>query len=126
MTKDLLRSSAKAMMMKVVLCYLAMDDTVGGDKYLNKYSIDDPAFGQSREGSMLSTLVEARKNNDQDSFMNATSEYNRITPFQKIENYLVKAISEKFDAPSGNVIDPAGLGNDDDIQFDEDGGIDLT
>ena len=119
LSKDILRSSAKTMMMKAILCFLAMDDSVGAQKSFDKYQMKDPAFGGSREGELLQTMIECRQENDSETFNSSIKEYNRITPFQKVETHLVKAISEKFDAG----LDDQNLG--DDLQLDEDGEVDL-
>lgn len=58
----LIRSSAKSLFFKAVLCHLAYDDMVGGKRAIQTYAIEDPSFDGSREQKFLSDLVDAINN----------------------------------------------------------------
>lgn len=53
MKTPLIKSSAKDLFFKVILCYLALDDIVGAKRALQTYNIEDPSFDGSREEEFL-------------------------------------------------------------------------
>ena len=57
----MLKSSAKAIMIKAVLCMLAFDDIVGAKKWYAWYSGEDPSLGSSWEGDFLSGVLQAKE-----------------------------------------------------------------
>lgn len=66
--KDMLRSSAKALMLKCVLCLLAFDDIVGAKKRFAWFSGEDPSLGPSREGEFLSGVLLAKEDSNKELF----------------------------------------------------------
>lgn len=111
MKKDILKSSAKGLILKVWLSYMANDDLIGAKNRYESFSLEDPGFSNSREGDLLTDLFTAKETNDVDSFQKTLHNYNRITPLKKEETQILVAIKDTFGGLG------AGLnlaGNDDD------------
>lgn len=120
--KDILRMSAKGLMIKTVLSSIAFDDVVGAEKKLDTFKFDDPSLEGSREGEVLANIIEAVKSNDKKSFDAVLKEYNRVTPFQRVEKSILAAIVDTFNTVSGGV-ESGELELPDDNE--EDGELDL-
>lgn len=110
MKKDILKSSAKSLVMKEWLCYMANDDLVGAKNRYQNFSFEDVAFANSREGDLLSNLFTAKEMNDVDTFQKTLAEHNRITPLKKEETQILVHVKDTF----GGLGDGLNLaGNDD-------------
>jgi len=57
LTVPLLKSSAKDMFFKNVLCYIAKKDEVTADVNLKKYLLEDPTFDDTRDSKLLKALI---------------------------------------------------------------------
>ena len=101
--KDILKMSAKSLMIKAVLASMAYEDVVGAEKKYDKFCFDDPSFQGSREGDVLMTCIQAVKDNDKQTFDNAIKEYNRVTPFGRVEKAMLAAIVDTFTSLKGGV-----------------------
>jgi len=55
--KDMLKSSAKQIMLKEILCFIAFDDVVGGKKKFNYFCSEDPSLGPGWEGEFLEGVL---------------------------------------------------------------------
>jgi len=49
LTQPLIKTNAKDLFVKVVLCHMAHEDLVGAKKAITTYQIEDPNFDDSRE-----------------------------------------------------------------------------
>ena len=58
LTVPLLKSSAKDVFFKCVVCYLAKKDEVSADIQLNKFLSEDPTMCDTRESKFLKTAIE--------------------------------------------------------------------
>ena len=92
--KDILRSSAKPLMMKEILCHLANSDIQTAEQQFTRYQGEDPQFGLSREGELLHGLLDGRKNGDREQFDKALFAYTKVTPFGKVENVILAAVAD--------------------------------
>lgn len=92
----MLKSSAKGLVLKVCLCYLANDDLVGAKNRHQTFSQEDAAFSNSREGELLSSLFTAKDLKDVDLFQKTLHDYNKITPLKKEETQLLVQIKDSF------------------------------
>lgn len=90
--KDILKSSAKPIMIKVCLCFLAFDDLVGAKKKYNFYCGEDPQFLGSREGELVDGLMRAKEESSREMFDKTLKGHTRITPFGKVENAILAHI----------------------------------
>ena len=99
--KDILKGSAKALVMKVWLWFLAHDDLTGAKSRYNNFSLEDPGFGSSREGDLLSSIFTTKETNDADMFLKTIHGYTRITPFDKVVNQIVVHIKDTFSGFDG-------------------------
>ena len=77
-----------------LLCHLAYDDVVGAKKQMAMYCIEDPSFDGSREQQLVDALIKAIEEQNRDEFVMAVSEFNQITPFNKVKNSILVKIKE--------------------------------
>ena len=59
-----MKSSAKDYFFKIVLCYLANEDMPGADRALEKYTLEDPSFDESRPQKFLISIMQAIKDEE--------------------------------------------------------------
>lgn len=94
--KDLLKGSAKNLIVKVWLCHIAHDDLVGAKNRYSNFSLEDPGFSSSREGELLSSLFNAKEANDVEMYEKSIHGYARITPFDKVNTQLLVHVKDTF------------------------------
>ena len=82
----MIKTNAKDLFFKAVLCYLADDDMIGAKRALQNYQIDDPNFDSSRENDLLMAMIEAAESKSEEDFIKIVSGYVKITPFDKVKN----------------------------------------
>mmetsp|Transcript_15071 Transcript_15071/g.16810 ORF Transcript_15071/g.16810 Transcript_15071/m.16810 type:complete len:99 (+) Transcript_15071:642-938(+) len=75
---------------------MANDDLVGAKNRYQTFTFEDPGFGNSREGDLLSELFTAREMNDVDMFQKTLHNYNRITPLKKEETQILVHVKDTF------------------------------
>lgn len=109
MKKDLLKASAKTLVLKVCLLFMANDDVVGAKNRYQNFSLEDPGFASSREGDLLTNLFTAKEMNDVEMFQKTLHGYARITPFDKVITQILVHVKDTF----GNVAGLNLAGNDD-------------
>lgn len=105
--KDLLKASAKNLVVKVWFCYLANDDLVGARNRYQNFTLEDPGFGGSREGDLLSNVFTAKEQNDLDMFQKTLHNYSRITAFDKVNTQILVHVKDSFNT-MGTGIDLTG------------------
>jgi len=96
--QSLAKGLAKDYFFKCGLCYLANQDMVGVRSALQNYFIEDPSFENDRKGKFLVKLADYCEAGDRDLFGRLVAEYQRITPFDKIQTKLVVRVKQ-FYAP---------------------------
>lgn len=101
MKKDLLKGSAKNLIVKVWLCYLANDDLIGARNRSQNFALEDPGFGNCREGDLLNSIYTAKEACDEDQFQKELHNYARITPFDKVVTQLLVHVKETFGVGGG-------------------------
>mmetsp|Transcript_6181 Transcript_6181/g.4374 ORF Transcript_6181/g.4374 Transcript_6181/m.4374 type:complete len:140 (+) Transcript_6181:333-752(+) len=57
LSQTLVKSSAKDYFFKIVLCFLANEDMPGAERSLEKYTIEDPSFDESRPQKFLISII---------------------------------------------------------------------
>lgn len=95
--KDILKSSAKPIIIKLCFCFLAFDDLIGAKKKFNFYLGEDPTLMSSWEGELVDGLLTAKEENDREKFDKTLKGYTRITPFGKVENAILSHVVDLFD-----------------------------
>ena len=126
--KDMLRSSAKGIMLKCLLCYLAHDDAVGAERKFTQFQSEDPGLRGAREGEFLAAVIDAKKDSLREVFDSAVTEYTRITPFHKVETAILATVADTMGSAIGATGGPAKtrtVENEEELKLDEDGGDDL-
>lgn len=86
LNSNLSKWSLKEYFMKATLCHLAQGDAIDAGLALEKYVEQDPTFESTREYQFLNGLVEAVKEQDEESFTNRLYEYDQ---FAKLDKFCV-------------------------------------
>lgn len=117
--KDILKSSAKPLMVKVCFCFLAFDDLIGAKKKYSYYCGEDPQFMPSREGELIDGLLIAKEESNKEMFDKNLRSFTRITPFGKVENAILAHIIDQFEGLASKEV----VGEE--LKLDDDGDLDL-
>lgn len=96
---NMARWSLKDYFTKIVLCYLAADDSVAATKYLAEAQSLDSSFGTTKEYQLLQGILEAVQDGDAQKLSDVVFEYDqfnkldkwRTTVLLKIKNSIVSA-----------------------------------
>lgn len=99
LNNNLSKWSLKDYFFKAILCYLAADDLVAGQKALEKFVDWDSLFTQTREYVLLRDLTQAIQDRDGQTFADKLYEYDQFskldkwktTVLLKIKNSIVEA-----------------------------------
>ena len=92
----MIKTNAKDLFFKAVLCHLAYDDKQGAKNALQDYQIDDPNFDSSRENELLMSLIRHIDERARDEFIKTVQGYNRLSPLDRIKGKLVERIMEVY------------------------------
>jgi len=92
----MIKTNAKDLFFKAVLCHLAYDDKQGAKNALQEYQIDDPNFDSSRENDLLTALIQAIDDRSRDQFIQHVQAYNKLTPLDRIKGKLVERVMDVF------------------------------
>ena len=60
---------------------MANEDVIGAKKAMQMYSLDDQKFENSMEQNLVSDMIEAINDKNEDGYTMALSEFNQIKPF---------------------------------------------
>jgi len=98
----LLKFHAKGYFLQALLCFLAMGDQVKAERKLQEFFTLDYDFPASREGKFISSIVEAVRNYDSQTFTDVCAEFDsvsRMDPWKvSILLEIKKSISEVAEA----------------------------
>jgi len=72
--------NAKSYFTNAVLCLLAMQDAVAAEEKFRSFVERDHNFRGTREEQLISRLIEAVQNRDQDAFSQACADFDQISP----------------------------------------------
>lgn len=92
------RWGLKDLFLKAILCVLAMQDPIEAQKRLDKYVADDAAFEQTREFKLLSSILAAIEQGDEEAFQNAVFEFDQIQKLDKLKMQLLLKVKESVTA----------------------------
>eukprot|EP01039_Chlorochromonas_danica_P004707 gene4707-5155_t len=96
---------AKNNFLMALLCYLALGDTVQVTNKLNEYKNLDHSFPGSRESGFVEKLVEATDAMDAESFSDACSDFDRISPLDPLKTSLLLRAKQHIADASGAEVD---------------------
>jgi len=94
--EPLLKWVAREYFLKVILCLLAQQDSVGAKKAILRYSSLSPQFQSSREKNFAQKLVDAFENNYSEQFNSVINYNNQISPHSPLMNSILVTILEKL------------------------------
>ena len=84
LTTPLLKSSAKDMFFKNVVCYVAKKDEVTAEVNLKKYLLEDPTFDDTRESKFLKEIIKCiTEPYDVEGFRKAVQNYKTMRELDK-------------------------------------------
>lgn len=95
--KDIMMSNAKQLALKIWLCHLANDDLIGAQNRYTDYCSSDRTFVNGREGVFVNNLWDIKENNDVDRFEKTWFNYNKVTPFDKIQTIALEHAKSHLD-----------------------------
>ncbi|EGG14205.1 soluble NSF attachment protein alpha isoform [Cavenderia fasciculata] len=76
---NLKQFGVKEYFLRAILCYLANDDLVGGERALQRYKDMQASFSSSRECRLLEDIIAACRKNNVEEFTDAIGEFNSVT-----------------------------------------------
>lgn len=68
----------------------------GAERSLEKYTLEDPSFDESRPQKFLISIIQSIKDSEQQKFANYVATYNSITPFDKVSTELIVRIKSHY------------------------------
>lgn len=93
----LLKYSAKEHFFRAALCHLAIDLT-NAQIAIKKYEEAFPRFNDSRECTLINTLIQKLEENDSDGFTDAVKDYNEISPLDAWYTNLLLRIKQGLES----------------------------
>ncbi|AET41032.1 alpha-soluble NSF attachment protein SEC17 Ecym_7184 [Eremothecium cymbalariae DBVPG len=88
--------SLKDHYLKLILCYLAAGDTVAAEKVLQEALQEDTTFQQSREHTLLSSLIDAVKEGNIESFSSQVFDYDKFNKLDKWKTTVLLQIKDSI------------------------------
>src|SRR5947207_15896655 len=98
LSNNLMKWSVKDYFLKAGICHLASGDLVATTRSLGTYRDMDPSFGGTRESMLLTDLVAAVQEGDQEIFADKLYQYDQLSKLDKWKTTLllrVKGAIEK-------------------------------
>ncbi|KAK4033077.1 soluble NSF attachment protein [Parachaetomium inaequale] len=93
----LMKYSVKDYWMKAGICILATKDLVSARRNLDRYKEKDPAFAGQRECQLLSDLVDAIDDGNQEVFTDKLFAYNQMSPLDKWKTEILLRIKNQIE-----------------------------
>jgi len=94
---NLMKYSVKEYYLKAGICTLATKDLVSARRNLDKYREKDPLFASQRECQLLSDLVDAVENNDQEQFTGKLFAYDQMSKLDKWKTEMLVRIKNQIE-----------------------------
>jgi alpha-soluble NSF attachment protein len=93
----LMKYSVKDYWMKAGICILATKDLVSARRNLDRYKEKDPTFASQREYQLLSDLVDAIDDGNQEVFTDKLFAYNQMSPLDKWKTEIFLRIKNQIE-----------------------------
>ncbi|RMX92481.1 hypothetical protein D0867_14573, partial [Hortaea werneckii] len=94
---NLMKWSVKEYLLKAGICHLCTGDSVATNRALESYRDLDPSFSQTREHQLLSDLVEAVDEGDQEKFADKLFQYDQMSKLDKWKTTLLLRVKENIE-----------------------------
>jgi len=94
---NLMKWSVKEYLLKAGICHLCTGDSVATNRALESYRELDPSFSQTREHQLLSDLVEAVDEGDQEKFADKLFQYDQMSKLDKWKTTLLLRVKENIE-----------------------------
>ncbi|KAI7274326.1 TPR-like protein [Hortaea werneckii] len=94
---NLMKWSVKEYLLKAGICHLCTGDSVATNRALESYRDLDPSFSQTREHQLLSDLVEAVDEGDQEKFADKLFQYDQMRKLDKWKTTLLLRVKENIE-----------------------------
>jgi len=95
---NLMKWSVKEYFLKAGICHLANGDSVATNRALESYRDTDPSFSQTREHQLLSDLVEAVDEGDQEKFADKLFQFDQMSKLDKWKTTLLLRVKETIES----------------------------
>lgn len=99
----LLKGSAKDLILKALLLYLAIEvfkdllqDNIGASRCLEKFKEEDPSLEGSRECNLVEGIMKALEEKNSEEFEQLLYNYHKITPLDKLKTKVLLKVKEQF------------------------------
>jgi alpha-soluble NSF attachment protein len=93
----LMKYSVKDYWMRAGICILATKDLVSARRNLDRYKEKDPTFASQREYQLLSDLVDAIDDGNQEVFTDKLFAYNQMSPLDKWKTEIFLRIKNQIE-----------------------------
>lgn len=94
---NLMRYSLKDYFLKAGLCYLAQKDLVGAKRAIEGYLDIDPTFKSTRECGLLSDIMEAISNGDDEEFSDKVFRFDQMSQLDKWKTTILLRVKETIE-----------------------------
>ncbi|RMY60447.1 hypothetical protein D0863_11605 [Hortaea werneckii] len=94
---NLMKWSVKEYLLKSGICHLCTGDSVATNRALESYRDLDSSFSQTREHQLLSDLVEAVDEGDQEKFADKLFQYDQMSKLDKWKTTLLLRVKENIE-----------------------------
>jgi len=100
---------AKEHFLKAGLLQLQSGDTITMQLAVDRYQQTDPRFADSREGALLSGLVEAFEAGDAEAFLDRLQEYNQVTKLDQWKTEVLLKVKELLQPSGADAVEDVDL-----------------
>lgn len=97
LSNNLLRHSAKDIYIKCLLLFLVMDDNVGYERKLEKYTDDDPSLINNMEFKMLKKMYVEYEAKNVEQFTEVAKDWHQRSNLDKWKTSILATIKQKID-----------------------------
>lgn len=98
LANNLLKYGAREHLLRAGICRLCLADLVGAQRALEHYAKLDVSFPTSREGTLLTAIVEAVDQSDVDAFTNHVFEYDNVSKLDEWKTTMLLKIKNDIKA----------------------------
>lgn len=92
------------------MLYLGIDDTIGADRVLGQYRLQDIAMENSREIRLATEMLKLYSEKDAEGMEKTVYNYRKVTPFNEVNQKLYQRIKDNLEkVVQNNYFDGTGL-----------------
>lgn len=102
LANNLLKYGAREHLLRAGFCRLCQSDVIGAQRAVEKYGNLDTSFPSSREGRLLSDVVAAVAESDEQAFTSHVFEYDSISKLDEWKTSILLKIKQQIKAEAGD------------------------